>query len=49
MSPGEIRSAIVAERVAWIRNMIEGIRSMPPFERIITEGNQGKKEFVIPP
>jgi uncharacterized protein YutE (UPF0331/DUF86 family) len=29
MSPGEIRSAIVTERVAWIRNMIQGIRSLP--------------------
>ena len=29
MSPGEIRSVIVAERAAWIRKMLDGIRVLP--------------------
>ena len=29
MSPGQIRAAIVAERAAWIRKMVDEIRSLP--------------------
>ena len=29
MSPGEIRAAIVAERAAWIRKMLDGIQALP--------------------
>ncbi len=29
MSPGKIRSGIVAERLAWIREMLAGIRALP--------------------
>ena len=29
MSPGQIRAAIVAERAAWIREMLDGIRTLP--------------------
>lgn len=29
MSPGQVRSTIVAERVAWIRKMLDGIRALP--------------------
>ena len=29
MNPSQIRAAIVTERIAWIRKMIEGIRRLP--------------------
>jgi uncharacterized protein YutE (UPF0331/DUF86 family) len=29
MTPGKIRTAIVAERVAWVRKMLEAIRNLP--------------------
>lgn len=29
MSSGQVRSTIVAERVAWVRKMLDGIRGLP--------------------